>query len=106
LEELDKHLQEIVSGQTDIYYEIHDLAEILHIHPTHLSNTSKQTTGKSPCDICHEKTITVAKKLLENTELTISEVAFKLTYEHTNFTKYFKKHTGKTPSAYRKSRTV
>lgn len=106
LEELDKHLQDIVSGKTDTYFEIKDLAEILHIHPTHLSNTIKQTTGKAPCDICNEKTIIIAKKLLGNLELTISEVAHKLTYEPTNFTKYFKKHTGQTPSTYRKSKTV
>jgi AraC-like DNA-binding protein len=106
LNELDKHLQDIVSGKTDTYFDIHDLAEILHIHPTHLSNIIKQTTGKAPCDICHEKTIAIAEKLLENPELTISEVAYKLTYEPTNFTKYFKKHTGQTPSEYRKSKAI
>lgn len=106
LAELDKHLHDIVSGITDTYFEIQDFAKILHIHPTHLSNTIKQTTGKAPCDICHEKTIAVAKNLLEKPELTISEVAHKLTYEPTNFTKYFKKRTGLTPSAYRKSKTT
>ncbi len=105
LDELDRHLHDIVSGKTDIYFEIQDFAGILHIHPTHLSNTIQQTTGKSPCDLGHEKTIAVAKKLLENPELTNSEVAYKLTYEPTNFTKYFKKHTGITPSAYRKTKT-
>ena len=104
LSELDKHLQNIVSGKTDTYFEIQDLAEILHIHPTHLSNTIKETTGKAPCDICNEKTIQIAEKLLENREMTISEVACKLTFEPTNFTKYFKKHTGQTPSAFRKSK--
>jgi AraC-like DNA-binding protein len=102
--ELDKHLQNIVSGKTDTYFEIQDLAEILNIHPTHLSNTIKETTGKAPCDICNEKTIAIAEKLLENREMTISEVAYKLTFEPTNFTKYFKKHTGQTPSAFRKSK--
>lgn len=106
LEELDKHLEDIVSGRSDTYYEIHDLAEILHIHPTHLSNTIKQTTGKAPCDICHEKTIEVAKKLLDSPEFTIAEVAYKLTYEPTNFTKYFKKHSGLTPSGYRNSLAI
>ena len=106
LKELDKHLEDIVSGKTGTYFEIHDLAEILHIHPTHLSNTIKQTTGKAPCDICHEKTIAISEKLLEQTDLTISEVAYKLTYEPTNFTKYFKKHTGQTPSEFRKSKLL
>ena len=104
LKELDKHLEDIVSGKTDTYFEIKDIAKILHVHPTHLSNTIRQTTGKAPCDICNEKTIAIAVNLLENPELTISEVAYKLTYEPTNFTKYFKKHTGQTPSVFRKSK--
>src|SRR5690606_1116934 len=99
---LDRHLENIVSGQEDTYLEIRDIAEIMHIHPTHLSNTVKDTTGKAPCDICNEKTIAVAKKLLNDRGLTISDIAHTLTFEPTNFTKYFKKHTGTTPSAYRK----
>lgn len=99
---LDNHLEKIILGKEDVYLEIHEVAEIMQIHPTHLSNTIKETTAKSPCDICNEKTINVAKKLLENNEITISDVAYKLTFEPTNFTKYFKKHTNKTPSEYRK----
>lgn len=105
-EVLDKHLQDIVSGKADNYLEIQEIADILHIHPTHLSNTIKETTGKSPCDICNEKTIDLAKKLLENPDMTVSEVAITLTYEPTNFTKYFKKHTGLTPSQYKQSLLV
>ena len=103
---LDKHLEDIVLGKADTYLEIQDIADILHIHPTHLSNTIKETTGKSPCDICNEKTIDVAKQLLENPDLTVSMVAITLTYEPTNFTKYFKKHAGLTPSQYKQSLLV
>lgn len=98
---LDNHLDKIVAGQTDTYLEIQDMAAMLYIHPTHLSNTLKTTTGLSPCDICNNKTIEKAKLLLDNKELTIAAIAHLLTYEPTNFTKYFKKHTGQTPSQYR-----
>lgn len=100
---LDNHLEKIVLGDTDTFLEIQDIAELMHIHPTHLSNTIKETTGKSPCDICNEKTIVIAKTLLTTTEQTIANIANKLTFEPTNFTKYFKKHTGETPSEYRKN---
>lgn len=99
---LDNHLEKIVQGETDVYLEIQDLANMMHIHPTHLSNTIKEVTGKAPCDICNEKTIDIAKKLLQYSDLTIAEIAYKLTFEPTNFTKYFKKHTGQTPSQFRK----
>lgn len=103
---LDNHLEKIIQGKVDDFLEIHDVAEMMHIHPTHLSNTIKETTGKSPCDICNEKTINIAKHLLSNPEKTISDVAFRLTFDPSNFSKYFKKHTGKTPTAYRNSETL
>lgn len=78
---------------------------MMHIHPTHLSNTIKETTGKTPCDICNDKTIIVAKRLLNNSDQTIANIAYNLTFEPTNFTKYFKKHTGETPSNYRKQKS-
>lgn len=99
---LDSHLLKLVNGEEENYLEIHDMAEIMHIHPTHLSNTIKEVTGKSPCDICNEKTIEIAKSMLLNPVITIAEIADKLTFEPTNFTKYFKKHTGLTPSSFRK----
>jgi len=99
---LDKHLEEIARGETDVFLQIHDIANMVNIHPIHLSNTIKDVTGKSPCDICNAKTIDFAKQLLNNNDITIASVARKLTFDPTNFTKYFKKHTGKTPSEYRK----
>lgn len=98
---MDNNLQELIDGKSEDYLDIHEIAEMLFIHPTHLSNTIKDVTGKSPCDICNEKTIAVSKKLLDNPNLTIAEIAFKLTYEPTNFTKYFKKFAGITPTQYR-----
>jgi AraC family transcriptional regulator of adaptative response / methylphosphotriester-DNA alkyltransferase methyltransferase len=103
---LDNHLDKLIQGEEDTYLEIQDVAKLMHIHPTHLSNTIKEVTGKSPCDICNEKTINIAKKLLRNPEKTIANIADKLTFEPTNFTKYFKKHTGETPSEFRKQNVL
>jgi AraC family transcriptional regulator of adaptative response / methylphosphotriester-DNA alkyltransferase methyltransferase len=104
LQIIEENLKDLISGKTDEYLDIFKIADHIHINATHLSNTIKETTGKSPCDICNEKTIAVAKILLEDKNLTIAEIAFKLTYEPTNFTKYFKKFVGLTPSQYRKSK--
>lgn len=100
---LEQHLEQLVSGQADEYLEIREIADMLHIHPTHLSNTIKEVTGKSPCEICHEKTIEKAKELLADDSRNISYVARQLTYDPSNFTKYFKNRTGVTPSEYKKS---
>jgi AraC family transcriptional regulator of adaptative response / methylphosphotriester-DNA alkyltransferase methyltransferase len=99
---LEHHLEDIVTGKAEEYLEIRDMAEKLFIHPTHLSNTIKETTGKSPCEICHEKTIEKAKQLLSDPALSISTVAKRLTYDPSNFTKYFKHRTGLIPSEFKK----
>ncbi len=98
---LEQPLLEIIAGNEEDFMEIRAVAEKLYIHPTHLSNTIKATTGKSPCEICHDMTIKKAKELLTNSSLSIAEVATLLTYDPSNFTKYFKNRTGFTPSGYR-----
>ena len=98
---LDNNLQELIDGKTDDNLGIHKIAEMLFIHPTHLSNTIKDVTGKSPCEIRNEKTIAVSKKLLKGQNFSIADIGYKLTFEPTNFTKYFKKYTGITPTQYR-----
>lgn len=103
LKEIDNHLLDIIESKTEEMLEINDFAKILFIHPTHLSNTIKLATGKSPCDFYEEKIIAIAKKLLENPEYSISQIAMLLTYDPSNFTKFFKKYTGVTPTSFRKS---
>lgn len=101
LSELDKHLEDIVSSKTDIMFDVRDFAKILNISPRHLSNTIKQTTGKAPCDFCEAKILEIAKNLLQNSNLKISNIASQLTYDPSNFTKFFKKYSGQTPTEYR-----
>jgi AraC family transcriptional regulator of adaptative response / methylphosphotriester-DNA alkyltransferase methyltransferase len=101
LHELDMHIQDIVSGKKDVFYEIQYFADILCIHPIHLSNTVKEVTGKAPCHHCEGKLAVEAKKLLASSELTITQIAYRLTYDSASFTHFFKKHVGQTPSHFR-----
>ncbi|TDW95952.1 helix-turn-helix domain-containing protein [Dinghuibacter silviterrae] len=101
LQELDKHLADIVEGRRQDMFEIRDFAAILHIHPTHLTNTVKQITGRTPCDFFEDRILERAKNLLAGTDLPINEVATLLTYDPSNFTKFFKRFSGQTPKQYR-----
>lgn len=101
LNELDKHIADIVSGKIDQFYEIQDFAKILCIHPVYLSNTVKEITGKAPCDHCEGKLAVEAKNLLLSSDMSITQIASLLTYDSSGFTKFFKKYVGQTPSSYR-----
>jgi AraC-like DNA-binding protein len=101
LNALDKHLSDIVEGRTAVMLEIKGIANTLHIHPTHLSNTIRLTTGRSACSFFEEKILQIAKTMLEKNEHSVSSIATALTYDPSNFTKFFKSFTSKTPKQYR-----
>jgi AraC family transcriptional regulator, regulatory protein of adaptative response / methylphosphotriester-DNA alkyltransferase methyltransferase len=98
---LDEHLRDVQAGRVEVMFGVRDFAELLHIHPTHLSNTIKHVTGRSPCDVFEERLCEVAKKLLADTSMPIAEVARIMTYDPSNFTKFFKRFAGMTPRAFR-----
>ncbi|MDB5133709.1 MAG: helix-turn-helix transcriptional regulator [Mucilaginibacter sp.] len=101
LKVVDQHLADILNEKILDMYEIRDIANIMHIHPTHLSNTIKLTTGKSPCFFFEEKIMNIAKTMLQDTSISITQIATRLTFDPSNFTKFFKRFEGTTPRQYR-----
>ena len=99
---LDQHLQDVLDGKTDKMFELQDIAALLFIHPTHLSNVIKEYTGHHPCYFYEQKILQIAKELLKDPRHSIADVARMLTYDPSNFTKWFKVYGGTSPSAYRK----
>ncbi len=98
---LDRHLADVVAGRVTDMYEIRDVADEMHIHPTHLSNTIKLTTGKAPCYFFEEKIMIIARTMLRDPHRSIADIAINLTYDPSNFTKFFKRFQGVTPKQYR-----
>jgi AraC-like DNA-binding protein len=101
--ELDKHIDLLKKGETDEVKEVREFAQILHLHPVHLSHTIKEVTGKSSCDLFEERLVNISKELLLTTNLSIAQIAARLTYDPSNFTKFFKQYTGTTPKKFRNS---
>jgi AraC-like DNA-binding protein len=102
---LDKHLSELKTGQVEKSLELNEIAELLHIVPNHMSDTVSEVFGKSPCEIYENKLVEISKEMLENSTNSISEIARTLDYDPSNFTKFFKRFVGVTPTQYRKSKT-
>lgn len=76
----------------------------LFISPKYLSDVIKNTTGKSSTDFISEAVLLDAKVQLKSTIRTIQEIADSLNFPNQSFfAKYFKKHVGLSPKAYRES---
>jgi AraC-like DNA-binding protein len=98
---VDVHIADVVAGRATEMLEIRDFADQLHIHPTHLSNTLKLTTGHSPCYYFEVRIMDVARQQLTSTNRSVADIAAGLTFDASNFTKFFKRFEGCTPKQYR-----
>lgn len=99
---LDNHIEDVVLGKTEEFMEINQIASALFISHKHLTDTVQKETGSHPCHFYDLKILDEAKKMLLETDKTISEIAKILTYDPSNFSKFFKKFTGQTPGQFRK----
>ena len=80
------------------------IAETLHISPGYLSGLLKSLTGQSTQQHLHDKLIELAKEKLSTTDLSVSEIAYELGFEHLqSFSKLFKTKTSLSPLAFRRS---
>ncbi|TWR24738.1 helix-turn-helix transcriptional regulator [Mucilaginibacter pallidiroseus] len=80
------------------------LAETLNMSSKYLSSLLKHLTGQTAQQIIHEKMIDKAKEQLSTTELSVSEIAYGLGFEHSqSFSKLFKNKTKQSPLEFRAS---
>ncbi|GAB3752381.1 helix-turn-helix domain-containing protein [Spirosoma pomorum] len=80
------------------------LADALHVSPKYLSSLLKVLTGQTAQQHIHDKLIERAKVKLSTTELSISEIAYELGFEHLpSFSKLFKAKTTQSPLDFRTS---
>lgn len=90
----------VSSGLPSVQY----IADSLNISTKYLGSMLKQLTGLTTQQHIHEKLIFKAKEKLSTTELSISEIAYELGFEHPqSFSKLFKAKTKKSPLEFRAS---
>ncbi len=81
-------------------------AHKLCITPKHLSSVIKEISGRTASDWIENYVVMEAKVLLKTTDMTIQEIAVYLNFANQSFFgKYFKHHTGVSPTTYRKQNT-
>lgn len=98
---LDQHLDDLLSGRETEMLHINGIARRLFMSPVHLSNTVKLATGHHPCYFFDKKIIEQVQQLLLNTSLSVAEIARRLTFDPSNFNKFYRKLTGETPVQFR-----
>jgi AraC family transcriptional activator of pobA len=80
------------------------IAETLNVSPNYLSSLLKVLTGQSTQQHIHGKLIEKAKEKLSTTDLSVSEIAYELGFEHPqSFSKLFKTKTMVSPLEFRES---
>lgn len=80
------------------------IADTLNISVSYLSGLLKALTGQSTQQHIHDKLIEKAKEKLSTTDLSVSEIAYELGFEHPqSFSKLFKTKTQLSPLEFRQS---
>ena len=78
------------------------VADELHLSPNYLSSLLRALTGRNTQQHIHEKLIERAKERLSTTNLTVSEIAYEMGFEHLpSFSKLFKAKTSLSPMQFR-----
>jgi AraC family transcriptional regulator of adaptative response / methylphosphotriester-DNA alkyltransferase methyltransferase len=103
---IDQHLADILAGRETEMLHINEIAQRLFISPGHLTNTLKLVTGHHPCYYFDLKIIEETNKLLLETKLSASEIARRLTFDPSNFIKFYRSLTGITPTDFRKAKVL
>lgn len=93
----------VLSGDAYNNIRIKDLAEKLCVSEAHLIKQFKQTYGVTPYKFLLNRKIDIAKNLLKNSDLSISQIAVLLDFNDEHyFSHLFSQKTGLTPTAFRK----
>ncbi|KMQ63077.1 hypothetical protein ACM46_14145 [Chryseobacterium angstadtii] len=95
--------RKLITTQIQNLHSVKDYADLLNVSPNHLNKSIKKTTGKTASEIINESLLMEAKALLSQPHLSVSEIAFSLGVEDVSyFSRFFRKHSGISPSDYRK----
>ena len=82
-------------------------ANRLSIHVNHLNKAVKETSGKTTSEWIAGRIIKESNQYLLHTAFAVSEIAYCLGFETASyFSKFYRKHTGKSPSEVREGKIV
>ncbi|MGV3762130.1 AraC family transcriptional regulator [Parapedobacter sp.] len=83
-------------------FAITEYASLLHLSPRSLSDLTNQLLSKTPSQMIRERIVLEAQRMLLYINLNVNQIGYQLGFDDPSyFVKYFKKHTGMSPSTFR-----
>ena len=87
------------------HHEVAAYAGRLDVSPRHLNACVREATGMTASDTIHRRQFLEARRLLLHTELSVGAIADRLGFADASyFIRFFKRHAGQTPIAWRAGR--
>ncbi len=97
-----EHLEKNISSTRSVK----EFAGMLNISAKHLNTICKAVSGATAKQYIDNFVILEIKRLLATSDSSVQEISYDFGFgEPTNFVKFFKKHSGKSPSQFRKTLT-
>lgn len=101
--DLNQKFNELIKTQAITQHNLKFYADSLFITPKYLISVIKNASGKTPGVLINETIIEEAKQYLVHTDLPVVEIADLLQFtDIATFSKFFKRFTALSPSAFRK----
>jgi AraC-like DNA-binding protein len=102
---IQKALKAVENKISDADFSVEDLSRELGMSRVHLYKKLQALTGKSPLEFIRTIRLQHAAQLLEKSQLTVAEVAYKVGFNNPKyFARYFKEEYDLLPSAYASSK--
>jgi AraC-like DNA-binding protein len=100
-----QELKEIIQDHIDTNLSLKEISKDLEINPSYLSREfSKYFEDLSFGEYIRKQRIEKAKELIQTAQYSLTEIAYITGFsDQSHFTRIFKKHTGRNPSAYKKN---
>jgi len=104
LAKFEQLIDEYFNGEVKGLLTVQYIAAQLNLSPNYLSDLLRVHTGQNTQQHIHEKLIAKAKEKLSTTNLSVSEIAYALGFEHAqSFSTLFKKKTNLSPLEFRQA---